>query len=176
MLRYSKTMKKWIIIAAVAVVFAGGLVAALLLQPNDTTNNSSLTTEDVAAEKDTETPNVDTPGEGADEPVAEPTQEGRYTEYSESAVSAEGYDTTALFFHAAWCPECRAFESAIVDGGVPDGVQILKVDYDSSTDLRQKYGVTLQSTFVSVNDNGDEVSTWVGYGEDKSVDAILENL
>ena len=156
-------MKKAIIITLVSVVIVGGLVAALLLRPVDTTNRTARTSESNQQEPE--------PASAEDKPLAE----GRYIAYDPGLVSAEGYDETILFFHASWCPECRAFEAAINEGGVPAGVQVLKVDYDSSTELRQKYEVTIQSSFVKVNDVGEKVSSWVGYGKDKSVDAILEN-
>ncbi len=98
---------------------------------------------------------------------------GRYTDYSEDKV--DDYAATILFFHASWCVECRGFEMAINSKGVPDDVQILKIDYDSSQDLRQRYGVTIQSTFVRVDKNGDKQKSWTGYGKEKTVDAILEN-
>ena len=100
---------------------------------------------------------------------------GRYADYSEAAVADQCYTDTILFFHAPWCPECRGFEEAIKGGEVPDGAQILKVDYDSATDLRKQHGVTIQSTFVRVDPAGKTVKLWSGYGQDKSVDAILEN-
>lgn len=100
---------------------------------------------------------------------------GRYVDYSAEAVAEECYTDTILFFHAPWCPECRGFEEAIKSGEVPEGAQILKVDYDSATDLRKKYEVTIQSTFVRVDAAGKRVALWSGYGQDKSVDAIFEN-
>ncbi|MEU0313269.1 thioredoxin family protein [Nocardioides sp. NPDC006273] len=109
----------------------------------------------------------------ADDPACE--APGRYTDYSAGAVAEKCYTDTILFFHAPWCPECRGFEEAIKGGEVPDGAQILKVDYDSATDLRKQHEVTIQSTFVRVDPAGDTVKLWSGYGQDKSVDAILEN-
>lgn len=100
---------------------------------------------------------------------------GRYADYDEASISEKGYNDTVLFFYASWCPECRAFDQVIQESNLPDGVQILKVNYDTATNLRQKYGVTLQSSFVSVKPNGDKIIYWQGYGKDKSVDAILEN-
>ena len=100
---------------------------------------------------------------------------GRYADYSAEAAADVCYTDTILFFHAPWCPECRGFEEAIKSGEVPDGAQILKVDYDSATDLRKQHGVTIQSTFVRVDPAGKTVKLWSGYGQDKSVDAILEN-
>jgi len=34
---------------------------------------------------------------------------------------------------------------------IPENVNLLKVDYDNSTDLKEKYGVTMQHTFVLVD-------------------------
>lgn len=112
----------------------------------------------------------------SDDSATAATQAGRYVDYDSSHLGADGFDTSILFFHAAWCPECRAFEQAIESSGVPEGVQILKVDYDSSQDLRSKYGVTVQTTFVRIDSDGNLLSRWVGYGEDKSVTAIIENI
>lgn len=89
------------------------------------------------------------------------------------------YDKTILFFHAPWCGECQAFDKVLRESTIPYDVQILKVDYDSRQDLRQRYGVTLQSTFVEIDDDDDhddDHDRWVGYGKDKSLQAILRNL
>lgn len=89
---------------------------------------------------------------------------GTYTDYSEQALdNAEGQ--AVLFFHAPWCPQCRAIEDDIQQLGVPAGYTILKVDYDTRQDLRQKYGVRLQTTFVKVAPNGDKISDFVAYNE-----------
>lgn len=88
------------------------------------------------------------------------------------------YKKTILFFHASWCSECKAFDKVLREGPIPAGVQILKVDYDSRQDLRQKYGVAKQSTFVELDDDDDDHDhdIWVGYGKEKSIHAILKNL
>jgi thiol-disulfide isomerase/thioredoxin len=121
------------------------------------------------------TSDSETPAEPANEVSSTPAEPGRFVDYEASQVAAAGYNETILFFYAPWCPECRAFEQAINDTGVPEGVQILSVDYDSSDELKMKYGVTIQTTFVKVDANGSLVSRWVGYGQDRSVDVILEN-
>lgn len=103
-------------------------------------------------------------------------KQGRYTKYSSGAVADNGYQTSVVFFFAPWCPECQAFKKSINGEPLPKGVQILEADYDSSTDLKKHYGVTLQSTFVRVNKSGDLQKKWVGYGKDKSLKTVLENL
>lgn len=156
-------MNKKVLLWSVATVVGVGLLvgAVFLLQnsPNDSDQTPSTTTAPSEVEQE----------------VTENLEPGRYEAYDASLVATEGYSETILFFHAPWCPECRAFETAIEASTIPTGIQILKVDYDSATELRQEYGVTLQSTFVSLDDDGKEVTKWVGYGKDKSVDTILRN-
>ncbi len=109
----------------------------------------------------------------SDEPEAAVTP-GAYVEYSDSAIAAaEG--RVLLFFHASWCPQCRSIESDIDAQGVPDGVTIIKVDYDSNQPLRQEYGVTLQTTFVEVTSSGDAVQSHVAY-DDPHLDAVIDAM
>lgn len=106
----------------------------------------------------------------------QPLPPGRYADFSADRQSQEEYATTILFFYATWCPECRAFDQAIQSSSIPDGVQILRINYDENVALRQKYGVTIQTTFVSTASDGTELKKWVGYQKEKSVDAILQNV
>ena len=155
---------------AIGLVVGAGLVSILVFKPTE--NNLQKT----ASSQQTATPST-TP-QTTSSPSVQPSElsSGRYTAYTNTALSEKNYTKTILFFHAPWCPECRAFEQAIKTSTIPDGVQILKVDYDSSSDLKSKYGVTLQSTFVSVDESGQKIASWVGYGKNKSVETILSNL
>jgi hypothetical protein len=45
---------------------------------------------------------------------------------------------------------------------IPAGVTILEVNYDTATDLKQKYGVTTQHTLVQIDANGTLVSKMSG--------------
>lgn len=47
---------------------------------------------------------------------------------------------------------------------IPAGVVVFKTDYDSSTDLKKKYAITYQHTFVLVDPNGNEIKKWNGGG------------
>jgi thioredoxin 1 len=91
-------------------------------------------------------------------------------EYESQMAAREG-TKVVLFFHASWCPDCKATEKAIDADGVPDGLTVVKVDYDSETDLRKEYGITQQHTFVQVGTDGEELGKWTG-SEDGA--AILE--
>jgi hypothetical protein len=36
------------------------------------------------------------------------------------------------------------------------------VDFDNETDLRKKYGVTIQHTFVQIDKDGNSLAKWAG--------------
>lgn len=99
---------------------------------------------------------------------------GKYVDYSDKAL-AEAKGSKIIFFHASWCPQCRSLEADINKKGVPSGVTILKADYDSSQELRQKYGVTIQTTVVHVDDNGNLIKKYVAY-DDPTLDSVIKNV
>jgi thioredoxin 1 len=105
----------------------------------------------------------------APEPAA-----GRYVEYDEYSATPAAFSGSdvVLFFHAAWCPKCQDTEESIENDGVPAGLTIVKVDFDSATSLRQKYGVTLQHTYVQVDPSGAALTKWTGTYGDTSVAGI----
>ena len=119
--------------------------------------------------------NVDQEVTGNKKSNASNLKAGVYRDYSSESAADTGYDNTIIFFYAPWCPECRSYEQVIEDSKLPDGLQILKADYDSSTNLKKKYGVTIQTSFVRVDSLGNKQKLWSGYGQTKSLDAILEN-
>lgn len=101
---------------------------------------------------------------------------GSYKDYSASTVSSEqdAGNKVVLFFHAPWCPFCRTADSAFKSSmdKIPAGVTVLKTDYDSNTELKTKYGVTTQHTFVQIDDSGNLVTKWVS----GDIDTLLKNI
>ena len=98
---------------------------------------------------------------------------------SEAAAAAGGYITLAeyegskdmyadsdvvLFFAADWCPTCQEATANLEadPAAIPSGLAIVRVDYDDSDDLKQKYGITVQHTFVHVDAAGNELAKWNG--------------
>lgn len=89
---------------------------------------------------------------------------GSYEAYApEKLVKAETGDVV-LFFHASWCPSCRGLNADIEENmsAIPEGVTILKVDYDTESELRTRYGVTYQHTLVQVAADGSLIKKWSG--------------
>jgi thiol-disulfide isomerase/thioredoxin len=157
--------KTWIIIAAIVVLIGGAVVYVLVSGTDDTSTFRQDYSQDAANGQQDERPSDDSdelaPG-------------GRYTDYSAEAV-AEADGRKWLFFHAPWCPQCRELEADIFNRGVPEGLTIFKVDFDTSTELKQRYGVTLQTTVVEIDDEGNEVGKFTAYN-DPSLGAVLDAL
>ncbi len=151
------------IVVAILLTIGGGVAYLLSSSSEDTPPAQTQQTQDTSPQN-TATPERSTTIQ----------QPGAYINYSASAI-ADTPGTKLLFFHAPWCPQCRDLESDIKSTGVPTGTTIIKVDYDTSQSLRQKYGVTLQTTIVRIDDQGELVSKFVAY-DDPSVKSIVENL
>ena len=70
---------------------------------------------------------------------------------------------SVLFFHAKWCPSCVAADRNFKwESSLSINSDIIKVDYDSNAELKKKYGVTSQHTFVRVDANGNLVKKITG--------------
>ncbi|MBI4032502.1 thioredoxin family protein [Candidatus Berkelbacteria bacterium] len=98
---------------------------------------------------------------------------GQYLTYSGDLLIGSG--RRLLFFHAPWCPQCRALEKTIQERGVPDGVTIIKVDYDSNQQLRQQFGVTIQTTLVEIDGSNALIERYVAYDE-PSISAVSSHF
>jgi thioredoxin 1 len=98
---------------------------------------------------------------------------GTYEEYSPDMLSRAENGDVVLFFHAKWCPTCRSADKNLSDATVPDGLTVLKADYDNEDELKRRYGVTTQHTFVQVDAEGNLIKKWSG---SRTVDDIQKQL
>ena len=134
----NKTLKNILIVATIlAMVFLGYKV----IYTKDTNQNMGVNGSNIG---DTMMP-VDS------------TQEELSTNDTNSEGSLEGY-------LAPWCPSCRGLEADIEANlsAIPDGLSLQKVDYDSATELKKKYGVVRQHTLVQVDAAGNMIKTLTG--------------
>lgn len=117
-----------------------------ITQTNDTANDSTevIVTEELV--------------EVAQQPPT--VTSGLYTQYDAAKVASSEAEHIALFFHASWCPSCRALENDINNnaGSIPAGVEIYKADYDTEIALKQKYGITRQHSVVFIDAEGNPQS------------------
>lgn len=154
--------KVLVIIVVVLLLGAGGFIYALSSNKADGSNPNNRSSR----------PN-DTHSK-LNDGQAQNSTSGKYIDYTEDAIATNS-GQKVLFFHAPWCPQCRSIESGILEGPIPANITIIKVDYDSRQDLRQRYGVTLQTSFVKVDDQGNLISKYVAYDE-PTFDAVKRNF
>lgn len=161
-----KTKHIFIAVVAVVILIATVLTIAYL-------NNSNQANKENEAAK-TDHPASDTQSQSDQSTTQTSATAGSYIDYSEDAIkNTKG--TKVLFFHAPWCPQCMALDKSIKSGKIPDGVTIIKTDYDSNQALRKKYGVTLQTTLVRVDDNGNLVKKYTAYNQ-PTLQALIDNV
>jgi thiol-disulfide isomerase/thioredoxin len=165
--------KKLIIISLIAIV---GIVIWLIIQ-----NQSSETAKDIG-KSDISNIAMDKVQENAS-PIIEQNSDstndsnkqnsGIYTTYDSSLLAKADNGDIVLFFRASWCPTCRALDTDIKANQIPDGLTILNVNYDDSTELRKKYGVTVQHTLVKVDSKGELIKKWSG---GNTLETILKQI
>jgi thiol-disulfide isomerase/thioredoxin len=67
-----------------------------------------------------------------------------------------------LFFNPSWCATCKIakdnFEASLNE--IPADMTIVLVDFDNSNELRKKFGITLQHTFVHIDANEAAIRKW----------------
>ena len=146
-----------VVVIILAALISGSIVALALSMPDATTTAASTPVV-------TETP----------DPTPEPSETvapGRYLAYTASAFPAPA-GRTFLFFYAPWCGQCRDIDAGILAQGVPDGVTILKTDFDSEQALEQQYGVTMRTTFVEVDADGNALQSFIAY-DTPTFDAVI---
>lgn len=156
--------KKMLAIIVVILVLIGGGVTYLMANQEDEPTNRSESSASTGTSGNTQTSSNQNTSIAA----------GQYIAYDAGKVTATP-GTKLLFFHAPWCPQCRAIEASINNSTIPPDVTIFKVDYDTNQSLRQKYGVTLQTTFIRVDDQGNLVGKFVAYDE-PTFESVKRNL
>lgn len=108
-------------------------------------------------------------------PLPKIVPEGTYVTYDESVYQNAQNGPVVLFFAAEWCPSCRALDQDIASqlSSIPNGVTIAKIDYDNSTELKKKYGVTYTHRLVQVDANGNLIKMWT---HSPNLEALLANI
>lgn len=179
-------MRKSVIAILIGIVVVAGVVIALVMRnqeratntdtgnTNTVTLNSNASAETVTSDmansnsvSDTNASSVSANTNSVTNSAATNTSTttAQFVDYTVAALaSAQQRGRTVLYFHANWCPVCKALEPDLRTNisTFPADVTILKVDYDQETALKQQYGVTYQHTFVQVDAADKELKQWSG--------------
>ncbi len=90
---------------------------------------------------------------------------------AEALNAAFGNQKVALFFHADWCPKCIAHNKEIENrlNEIVGNSIIFKVDYDTESELKTKFGVTTQDTLVVLDTNKKVSFQKTGFSVDELI-------
>lgn len=99
---------------------------------------------------------------------------GNYVIYSKEAFDKAVDKKRVYFFHAQWCPTCKIANQEFTenDSRIPENVIVFKTDYDKEIELKKKFAITYQHTFVYVDLNNEVIKIWNGGG----MEELISNL
>lgn len=177
-------MKKGLIIA-ISLILLGGAAGGFAYKNNqDKKNDEAMAmkkseaeamtkSKDAMAKTDEAMTKTDDAKNMTHEDMA---KHGNYITLADYKADASKYSDTkkVYFFHASWCPICQGIDKEINADmtKIPAGVTLIKTDFDSETALRQKYGVTVQYTFVQFDNSGNQIAKWSATNLDKVIAGI----
>ena len=72
-----------------------------------------------------------------------------------------------LFFYAGWCPYCQHKDALLKElyGRASFPLSTYRLDYDTTADLKARFGVTTQDTVVLLDGSGNPLQMVVGATE-----------
>ena len=163
----------YIVLGVVLIAVIGG--GFFLFNSN---TNSTRTQNQVTITEEVEKNKVDTQQEESGVGANKSALSARYLDYSEEnlAQATANNGKSVLFFAAlAWCPSCQAADKDIKANfsKVPEDITILRVDYDTAKEMKKKFAITMQDTFVQVDSQGKEITRWNSGGQ--GVQSLLAN-
>jgi len=92
-------------------------------------------------------------------------QVSAWTSVTSAMMDAKNEKLTVVYFFAAtWCPDCQATYKDLKANYtmLPANFKLVFVNYDRSADLKEKYGITVQHTFLMVGPHGEKKKVWNG--------------
>lgn len=99
-----------------------------------------------------------------------------YLDYSKERLKNSSKENIVLFFHADWCSSCRSFEKQVLTEKIPEDILILKVNYDKENELRRKYNIVTQTSFVLVDSDWNLKKRWIWWTWINSIIKKIEDF
>lgn len=95
-------------------------------------------------------------------PSSQKTMHTGYQDYNPNTIPLS-WDIV-LFFHADRCPTCNEAEKNFLNSTIPESLTILKVNYDTETELKKKYGILTQTSYVLIKPDGTLIKRRIWWG------------
>ena len=156
--------------------------AEIIEEEVEVTTEEEIAEEEIAEEETTEEETTEEEAveeETTEEEVIAEAASAEYMTYTkETYDSLIGQSPLVLYFHADWCPVCVKLNSDI-SGAIADfpaSSTILKLDFDKEIELRQEYGVTVQSTLITLNSAGEVIEKLNAPSNEDLIAAINKTL
>jgi thiol-disulfide isomerase/thioredoxin len=153
--------KKSLSLMVLIIVLAGASIA-VLKNKSTTKSSTAVATSGVALQSTIDVQACPKPNDSTT--AVQGISPGSYVTYADYKKDCAKYSNAKIvyFFHATWCPTCQGIEKEInADmARIPAGVTIVKTDYDTEKDLKAKYGVTVQTTFVQIDRDGNKIAKY----------------
>ncbi len=157
-------MKNKLLLTLVAVLVLVGAGFALINNNKNNPNSSQTNTTDKK---------ISVASQPEVSKTTQPQNPGNYITLDEYNADPAKYTSTTKvhFFHATWCPICQQIHKDIEAdmSKIPANTTFIKTDFDKETELRKKYGVTTQYTFVQIDKDGNEIAQWTATNLDKAL-------
>lgn len=168
--------KNTIIGIVIAVIILGGVLIIANNQSSKSSEDAAMVKEDGIMKKE-DAGMEKTDEEGA---MMKKDSAARYINYTKADLDNNIDKRRVLYFYASWCPTCRIADPELSANSdkFPEDVVVLRVNYNDpdtdaqEKDLAKKYAVTYQHTFVQIDGEGKEVTTWNG----GQTEELLDNL
>lgn len=99
---------------------------------------------------------------------------GVYEDYDVTKLSQAQDGKVVLFFMARWSKTSKNLDATLKskDANIPNNFTILLVDYDKNYQLRKKYEVPFENTFVQVDVSGNMINRWSGSEDPAEIYAL----
>ena len=145
-------MNKKSVIALIVVsllVVGTGITYAALRQDQQSANNSAMMKKEADEAKmkhDAESDKMAKENSDSTKNGDAMMTKGSFSDYAVAKLVNAEKGNVVLFFSASWCPTCKEANKNFNASTPPDDLTLLKVDYDSSNDLKKKYGIKKMSS------------------------------